>query len=62
MLCNYYTVMNNKTNGQTRFSLGKNKHALFDNLEVSVDKLRHKVSQTMASTDIPRNVKSKDQK
>lgn len=45
----------NKTNGAVRYS-GDNKVTknLFDNIEVSMELLRHKVSQTVASTDIPR--------
>jgi chromosome condensin MukBEF ATPase and DNA-binding subunit MukB len=50
--------MNRKSIGQLRFAVGKNKHTLFDNLEVSVDKIRHKVSQTISSFNHTRKNKS----
>ena len=51
--------MSRKQIGQLRFAIGKNKHTLFDNLEVSVDKIRHKVSQTISSFEQIRKNKSK---
>jgi hypothetical protein len=43
--------MSRKSIEQFRFTVGKNRHTLFDNIEVSVDKIRHKVSQTLSSYD-----------